>query len=122
VWRAAARRFLQLLGGSLAVVAAASLLLGLLLGSSVQRALSLGFYLVGSFLLVAGFFLGNRGPARLKGPPGDEGPWGVGSKRKIRWATAEEREEALASSAVFVTLGLALIAMGVVFDNRYELV
>ena len=122
MWRAATRRFVVLLAGAIGVVALASLVLGLLFGSGPRRAVSLGFYLVGSFLLVAGFFMGNRGPARLKGEPGDEGPWGISTKRKLRWATPEEREDALASSAVFVALGIALIVAGVAFDNRYELV
>ena len=39
---------------------------------------------VGSFVLVSGFFMGNRGPARLKGPVGDEGPWGI-SPRSAVW-------------------------------------
>lgn len=121
MWRAATRRFLVLLAAAIGVVGLASLVLGLVFGSGIQRAVSLGFYLVGSFLLVAGFFMGNRGPARLKGPPGEEGPWGISTKRKLRWATPEEREEALASSAVFVTIGLALIVAGVAFDNRYDL-
>ena len=33
---------------------------------SVSRAVSVGFYLVGSFLMIVGFFVGNRGPVRLK--------------------------------------------------------
>jgi hypothetical protein len=118
---AAARRFLVLLGVIAIGVVAVSLLLGLALGSSAQRAVSLGFYLVGSFLLVAGFFLGNRGPTRLKGEPGAEGPWGMGTRRRVRWATADEREAAINDSAILVALGLALILVGVAADNRYSL-
>jgi hypothetical protein len=121
VWAAAARRFLILLGAVAGVVAAASLGLGLALGTSLTRAVSVGFYLVGAFLLVAGFFMGNRGPARLRGEPGDEGPWGLGRKHGVRLATSEERQEALANTAIFVTLGLALIVAGVLADSRYDL-
>ena len=119
---AAARRFVILLGVMAVVVVALSLLFGLALGSSVQRAVSLGFYLVGSFLLIAGFFLGNRGPTRLKGDPGAEGPWGLGTRRRVRWATPDEREAAINDSAILVALGLALILVGVAADDRYSLV
>ena len=119
--RAAGRRFLTLLLPFVVGTAVVSLALGLVLGSSVARSISLGFYSAGSFVMVAGFFMGNRGPARLKGPVGDEGPWGISHHRRLRWASAEEREAALADSAVFVTIGLVLIVIGVVADTRYSL-
>lgn len=119
--RAAGRRFLSLLLPFAIGTAVIALGLGLALGSSVARSISLGFYLVGSFVLVAGFFMGNRGPARLKGPVGDEGPWGISPRRRMRWASPEEREAALADSAVFVAIGLVLILIGVVADTRYTL-
>lgn len=118
---AALRRFAVLLVATSALTAAASLLLGLAFGASSARSLSLGFYVVGAFLLVAGFFMGNRGPVRLKGEPGAEGLWGFGSGRRVRWATPDEREEAINLSAVFVGLGFALILMGVAADSRYSL-
>jgi hypothetical protein len=126
VWRAALRRFALLLAGVAGGTALVSLLLGLALGSAADRAVSVGFYLVGSFLLVAGFFAGNRGPARLKGREDEGGAvagmFGVGiGGRRLRWATIEEREEALANSAVFVALGLALIVLGVLADSRVRL-
>jgi hypothetical protein len=121
MWAAAARRFLTLLGATVGVVAAGSVLVGVVLGTSVWRSVSVGFYLVGSFLLVAGFFMGNRGPTRLRGEPGEEGVWGLGRKKGVRMATADERREALANTAIFVTLGVALIVVGVVADSRYDL-
>jgi hypothetical protein len=96
-------------------------LLGLALGSSVSRAVSLGFYLTGAFLLVAGFFVGNRGPARLRGHPGDEGVWGLGRRKGVRLATAEEQAEAVSTTTIFVTVGLLLIVIGVIADSRYSL-
>ena len=126
MWRAAARRFLLLLGGVAGATALVSLLLGLALGSAVDRAVSIGFYLVGSFLLVSGFFVGNRGPARLKGRDDEGGAmagmFGVGiGGRRLRWATREERDEAMANSAVFVSIGFALILLGIVADSRFTL-
>jgi hypothetical protein len=118
VWSAALRRLTGLLvlaGGTTLLI---SLSLGLLLGESVSRSVSVGFYLVGSFLTIAGFFVGNRGPVRLKK---DVGVPLYGS-RVMRWATPEEREESINTSAIYVVLGFALIFLGVLADTRYSLV
>jgi hypothetical protein len=42
--------------------------------------------------------------------------------RAVRWATREEREEAISMSAVLVTLGFVLILIGVAADTRVSLV
>jgi len=115
---AAARRFLLLLVGVAFGTTAVSLVLGLAAGSSLDRAVSLGFYLVGSFLLIAGFFVGNRGPVRPRGP----GALPFIGPRLMRWATAEEREQTINESAVFVVLGLALLVIAVLIDSRYRLI
>jgi uncharacterized membrane protein HdeD (DUF308 family) len=117
----AGRRFALLLVAVAAGTGVVSLLLGLLAGSSVSRALSVGYYVVGSFLLVAGFFVGNRGPVRVKGDPG-VGVLGIFRNRRLRWATGQEQFESLSLSLVFVVLGIALIVLGVVTDTRYSLV
>jgi hypothetical protein len=39
----------------------------------------------------------------------------------VRFATPEEREDSLASSAVFVVLGLVLVLCGLVCDGRHPL-
>ena len=111
--RAAIRRFLVLLAGIAGVTAVLSLLASLVGGGSVGRALTVGFYLVGCFMLIAGFFIGNRGPVRPKGT----GPMFLGS-RIMRWATPLEREESLNESALFVALGFVLILIGVAVDSR----
>jgi len=117
VLRRAARRFLILLAAVAGATAVVSLVLGLALGSSLDRSVSVGLYLVGSFLLIAGFFIGNRGPARLK----DETAAPLGPHR-VRWATREERVLALNDSAVFVSVGFALIVLGLLVDSRMRLV
>ena|ERR671928_543776 len=116
MWRAAARRFLVLLGAIAGATALLSLIGGLLGGGSLDRAVSIGFYLVGSFMLIAGFFVGNRGPVRAKGV----GTQLLGS-RLMRWATPLEREESMNESAVYVALGFALILIGVLADSRAQL-
>ena len=118
---AAARRFVLLLLGVAGGTAVVSLALGLLAGAGVSRSISLGFYIVGSFLLVAGFFIGNRGPVRVKGDPGFSF-FGYVKDRRLRWATGDEQVEALSLSFVFVALGLVLIILGVATDTRYALV
>lgn len=118
----ALRRFAGLLLVLAAGTVASSLAIGLLTGSTASRSLSIGFYLLGSFLLISGFFVGNRGPVR---PKGDDygvpifGP--LMRHRMLRWATPEEREESLSISVVFVALGVVLILFGLVADTRNEL-
>jgi hypothetical protein len=117
----ALRRFTQLLilvGGA---TVALSVAYGLLVGSSLPRAIAVGFYLVGSFLLLGGFFFGNRGPVRPSSELDSGGMFSRLSSRRLRWATREEHEEAINASAVFVSLGLVLVLLGVVSDNRHAL-
>jgi hypothetical protein len=126
VLRGAARRFFGILGVAALVVLAVSVPLGLLLGSSLARSISVGFYILGSFLLVAGFFVGNRGPVRLKGDDTDLGApmgmFGIGlAGRRLRWASPEENADAMASSAVFIVIGFVLIIVGAIADSRVQL-
>lgn len=111
-------QFLVVIGGGTAILSG---LFGLLIGASVLRSIAVGLYLIGSFLLLVGFLLGNRGPVRSRG---DEGGgdifFGLGSRR-MRWATREEQEEAINSSAVFVPIGLVLILVGIAADSRHAL-
>jgi hypothetical protein len=121
---AALRRFAVLLAIVAGVTVAVSMLFGALAGASVTRSISLGCYGMGSFLLIAGFFVGNRGPARVRAETAESGgifsPW-VGG-RIMRWATATEVEETINTSAIFITLGLVMIVLGIVVDSRYNLV
>ena len=114
---AGARRFAVLLVGIACVTALGSAALGLAAGTSANRAVSVGFYAVGSFLLVAGFFVGNRGPARIRGEV-DELKTG---HRRVRWASRDERVASLNESAIFVTIGFVLIVIGLVVDARQQL-
>jgi uncharacterized membrane protein len=122
MWLGAAKRFLLLIVGACAATAAVSLLIGAVLGARIERSLALGFYLTGCFLILAGFFVANRGPARVKGDSDAVG--GVITffgTRRIRWASLSEQNESINNSAVFVTLGFILIAVGFAFDAKHSL-
>jgi hypothetical protein len=119
----ALRRLTLLVLLASALTAGASLLLGLLVGASLDRAVSLGFYGLGCFLMVSGFFVGNRGPTRVTseaaGPSMLPIP-GFGNRR-LRWATLDEQDETINNSAVFVLLGLILVLIGVLIDSKHSL-
>jgi hypothetical protein len=97
-----------------------SVVLGLLFGASLPRAIALGYYLVGSFLLLAGFFFGNRGPVRPRGDA-DVGGGMILRGRRVRWASRDEQAEAINYSALYVVLGLVLIFLGLASDNKHAL-
>lgn len=116
--RAALRQFSIILGSLVFGTALVSILLGLALGSTLSRSLSLGWYIVGSLFLIGGFFVGNRGPARPEGHG-----WGPFSLRRwVRWATPVEQRESISLSALLVIVGFILVALGVVADSRSHIV
>jgi hypothetical protein len=113
---AAARRFLVLLGGISAVVVAAGLVLAALGATSPNRAISLGFYGVGAFLLLGGFLFGNRGPYRADSAAGER------FGRSLRRATPDDVRETVNMAVLLSVLGFLLLALGVIIDSRFELV
>src|SRR6476659_3885552 len=121
---AAIRRLVVLVVACSALTVVVSVPLGLLAGATLDRAVSLGFYGLGCFLMVSGFFVGNRGPARVKS---EASGWsmlplpGFG-ERRLRWASLDEQNETINNSAVFIVLGLILILIGVIVDSRHSLV
>lgn len=117
----ALRRFAQLLVVIGVGTAAVSTLLGLLLGASLSRSITIGFYLMGCFLLLAGFFFGNRGPVRPRGDAVAGDIFFRLGSRRLRWATREEHEEAINTSAVFLPIGFVLILLGVASDSQHAL-
>jgi hypothetical protein len=111
--RAALRRFLVILGALAAITAAISVVVGFAVGSDLSKTLAIGFYLAGAALLMGGFFVGNRGPVRASR---DQAIPIIGA-RFVRWATREELEDTLNASGVYVSLGFALILLGVIADS-----
>lgn len=121
---AALRRLAVLVVLCSGVTVVGSVALGLLAGASLDRAISLGFYGLGCFLMISGFFVGNRGPARVKS---ETAGWtmlpipGIGSRR-LRWASLDEQNETINNSAVFIVLGVILVVIGVLVDSRHSLI
>jgi len=118
--RAALGRLLKLFVATTAGSGVLALLVGLPLGASADRSVSVAWDAVGAFLVLGGFFVGNRGPARATGTQG----WGPLSfrSRAVRWASRSEQEEAINLSAVLVLIGFGLIMLGIAVDRRYSLV
>jgi hypothetical protein len=120
MWLPALRRMVKLF----LVISALTILLsasfGLLVGASILRSISIGFYLVGCFVLIGAFFFGNRGPVRSQGDEDVGSILGLGSRR-LRWATKEEHEEAINAPAVLLPLGIVLILLGIAWDPMHSL-
>lgn len=100
------------------VVLVVTVPVGLFTSVAVDRAVSLGFYAVGSFLVVVGLLSGSRGPLRSDG---DTHVPSLGGPRRLRRATRDELYEAINGAAVVILVGFLLLAFGVVFDSRYRL-
>jgi hypothetical protein len=107
------RRFFGIFGAIAVAIALVSLAAAAVTGSHLTRALAIGYYLVGAGLLIGGFFVGNRGPVRAQRQQAIP----LFGTRFVRWATAEELNETINTSAVYVSLGFALILVGVLIDT-----
>ncbi len=94
--------------------------LGAAFGASVDRSISIAFYIVGAFLLVLGFFAGTRGPFRPRAAEESDavtGMFGVGmAMRGARRATSVEHQDSVATAGIFLAVGVWLIFLGVVID------
>lgn len=119
------RRLAILLAATAVGIGGLAALGGLAFGGSVERAVSVAYYVVGAFLLVLGFFSGVRGPLRPRGSEevGDPvtGMFGIGlATRGARRATEGEQRDTLATAAIFLTVGLWLVLLGVVVDGSVD--
>ena len=113
----ALRRFAILYGGIGALTVVLSLVFGAMAGAPLARSIAIGLYLIGSLILIFGFFVGNRGP--LRHADADDRPSII--PRGVRRATVEERKEAISISVLFVVLGLGLIMLGILSDSSHRL-
>jgi hypothetical protein len=116
------RRIAIVLGASALVVGLPAALIGLALGASLTRSVSVAYYVVGAFLVVLGFFAGSRGPLRPRGSDDASDPvtglFGMGiATRGARVATEGERKDSIATAGMFLTVGIWLIALGIAVDG-----
>ncbi len=92
---------------------------GLFSTVALDRAVSLGFYVVGSFLVVLGFLGGSRGPFRTDHDVTAESALRAG--RRLRRATRNELFDSINTAAIMIGIGIVLVALGVVIDSRFAL-
>ena len=122
---AALRRLAVLLAATAVGVGAVAVLLGVAIGAPLGRAVSVAYYIVGAFLIVLGFFAGNRGPLRPKLADEEEpiaALFGTGlALRRARRATGREQGDAMATAAIFLAVGVWLIILGVLADASVDL-
>lgn len=114
--RGALRRIAIILGSLIGGTAVVSLLIGLAAGSSVRRALSVGFYLAGAALLSGTLIMGIRGPLRPEWKDESQTMGRFLGPRGIRPATPEERSQSRSSSLFLFGLGIAMLVIGTVLD------
>jgi hypothetical protein len=114
----ALRRFAVMFGGIGALTVVLALAFGAIAGAPLSRSIAIGLYLVGSVILIFGFFVGNRGPLRHDND--DDRGYNL-IPRGVRRATLEERKEAINISVLFVVMGLGLIVLGVLSDSSHKL-
>jgi hypothetical protein len=122
MWVVGLRRFAVLAAVMLVIVVVLGLAYDAVGGVSIQRALSVTGYALGALFVVLGVFHGIRPPLRIDNEEGSPGMFGVLLTRgKVRTATEQEREEALGSSALLVSLGAVLIVFGAILDPVHRI-
>jgi hypothetical protein len=112
------RRLAIAAGALLAATVVVSLLLGLAMGSSAGRSVSVGLYILGALLLVGCFVFGVRGPLRGVSSTGETTSF-VGARR-LRAATPEERTESTRLALLLFVLGIAIVIIGSVIDPNHK--
>lgn len=112
--RSGLKRLVLILVGLFAATTLISIPAGLLSGTSLARALSLGFMLSGSFVFTVGAAIGLRGPARARHRSD-------GSLAGYEFASPEHRVESTNISYLLVAIGLFFVAFGVVIDPYVDL-
>jgi hypothetical protein len=122
MWVDGLRRFGVLAAVILVIALVLGLAYDLLADVSIRRALSVTGYALGALFVVLGVFHGLRPPLRIDNEEGSPGLFGVLLTRgKVRTATEQEREEALGSSVLLVSLGAVLIVFGAILDPVHRI-
>lgn len=114
----AARRVALILAAITGVTVAASILIGLVAGSSLARSVSVGLYVAGVALLVGCFIVGARGPLRGVNRTGETVP--VLGARRVRRATGDERSDSVQTALFLFALGLVLVVVAALIDPAHQ--
>jgi hypothetical protein len=87
----------------------------------VRRGVSVALYAVGALITVVGVLHGLRPPVRVDREQSRVGMLGmVLTGGQVRRATLDERNDALASSGLFVALGVVLLLLGGLLDPVHK--
>jgi hypothetical protein len=122
MWVDGLRRFAILAAVILVIAIVLGLAYDVLADVSIRRALSVTGYALGALFVVLGVFHGLRPPLRIDNEEGSPGLFGVLLTRgKVRTATEQEREEALGSSVLLVSLGAVLLVFGAILDPVHRI-
>ena len=95
-----------------------SALLGAAAGAGIERAVSVGFYVLGAILLVGCFVFGVRGPLRGVSRTGEGAP--LLGAASVRRATSDERSDATRTAVLLFVLGILVIVLGSLVDPTHS--
>ena len=118
-FRGAVARLALLLLAASGCILVVTVPVGLFTSIGLDRAISLGFYGLGAFLVILGFLSSSRGALRSDNDHSHETT--LRRERRLRRATVEELHDSMNGAAVVIGIGLALLALGVIIDSRYTL-
>lgn len=113
-----ARRLAYIYAGVLGATVAVSALIGLAIGASMARAVSVGLYFAGAAFFLGCFVAGARGPLRGVSRSGETVP--ILGARGVRRASVDERSEAARTSILLFVLGLTLVVLGALIDPVHK--
>ena len=112
--RSGARRLLILFAALAAGATVVPALIGLIVGASPARSISLGFYGIGAMCAAFGFALASRASFRLpQRQPTDRAP---------PEPKAEAVRESRSTAAIMIAMGITLLVIGVAVDPRASLI
>jgi hypothetical protein len=109
--------------GLAVVIAVIATGVALLAHFQIRRGISVAYIATGALITMVGVLHGLRPPVRIDREQSQLGLFGVIlTGGQVRRATLEERDDALASSALFVVLGIVLLILGGLLDPNHRLV
>jgi hypothetical protein len=114
----AARRIAIIFGAIVGATVVVSSLIGVAVGSSLARSVSVGLYIAGVALLIGCFVLGARGPLRGVNRTGETVP--VFGARRVRRATGDERSDSVQTAILLFALGLGVIVIAALIDPAHQ--